>query len=122
MTKKKPELPVEEATNFHTDMERAPEAAIGSEDGAEEVMNSDSCHTDLLLADPDDDPPDGAPNPDDQTVERQTDSNDEHERAEAANEPDESPPKKPGRKRKSVSKKNESEETMVSTHGKPVTE
>ena len=49
MTKKKSELPVEEATNFHTDMERAPEAAIGSEDGAEEVMNSDSCQTDLLL-------------------------------------------------------------------------
>lgn len=117
MTKKKPELPVEEATNFHTDMERASEAAIGSEDAAEEVMNSDSCQTDLLLADSDDDLPDGAPNPDDQTVGRQTDSNDEPEGAEAAIEPDESPPKKPGRKRKSVSKKNESEKTTVSAPG-----
>lgn len=118
MTKKKTEFPVTEAIP-HTDMEISNPVAIGSEDGVEEFANSDTCQTDLLLADSDDEPADGPDNPNDPTANSQTDSKSEVSEAEPAIEPESAPPKKPGRKRKATTKKNESEETPVS---KPETE
>jgi len=115
MTKKKPELPIEEASILHTEAEKVPAVSIGSEDGAEEVMNSDSCHTDMLLADSDDDLPDGAKNSGVQTPISQTDSEDEASDANSAIESNASPPKKLGRRRKAAANPSESEETPVSS-------
>lgn len=109
MTKKKNELPVPEAIP-HTDMEVSNPIAIGSEDGAEEVINSDTCQTDLLLADPDDEPSDGSGDRNDQNGDPQTDSETEPSNVEVAI----APPEKPKRKRKTAAKKSESEETPVS--------
>lgn len=115
MTKKKIELPEEEATVLHTDMENTPEATIGSEDGVEEVANSVSCQTDTEIAASDDIPADGSGDVNDQSENPQTDSKSETSEAEATIEPESAPRKKPGRKRKKETAESESDDTLVST-------
>lgn len=88
MTKKKPTFPDEEATNLHTDMENNPDAGVGSEDGAEELKIA-------LLP--------------------QTDSEKEVSDEAATIEPESTPRKKPGRKRKKDTTESESDDTPVST-------
>ena len=110
MTKKKTALPEEEVNNLHTDMETAPEAAIGSEDGAEEVKNDALCQTDSEPVAQDALPADGPSDTGDQAENPQTDSEKESDEAEVTIGKDVQPPEKPKRKRKTTAKKSESED------------
>lgn len=109
MTRKKPQLPDEEANVFQTETENATNEAIGSEDGAEEMENLMLPQTDSAGGASDGIPADGKESAYDQSENPQTDSQNDVNEAETTIGPESEPLSKPARKRKTPAKKNESD-------------
>ena len=109
MTRKKPQLPDEEANVLQTETENAINEAIGSEDGAEEMENLMLPQTDSEGGASDGIPADGKESAYDQSENPQTDSQNDVNEAETTIEPESEPLSKPARKRKTPAKKNESD-------------
>lgn len=109
MTRKKPQLPDEEANVLQTETENATIEAIGSEDGAEEMENLMLPQTDSEGGASDGIPADGKDSAYDQSENPQTDSQNDVNEAETTIGPESEPLSKPARKRKTPAKKNESD-------------
>lgn len=109
MTRKKPQLPDEEANVLQTETENATIEAIGSEDGAEEMENLMLPQTDSEGGASDGIPADGKESAYDQSENPQTDSQNDVNEAETTIGPESEPLSKPARKRKTPAKKNESD-------------
>ena len=109
MTRKKPQLPDEEANVLQTQTENATNEAIGSEDGAEEMENLMLPQTDSEGGASDGIPADGKESAYDQSENPQTDSQNDVNEAETTIGPESEPLFKPARKRKTPAKKNESD-------------
>ena len=109
MTRKKPQLPDEEANVLQTETENATNEAIGSEDGAEEMENLMLPQTDSEGGASDGIPADGKESAYDQSENPQTDSQNDVNEAETTIGPESEPFSKPARKRKTPAKKNESD-------------
>ena len=109
MTRKKPQLPDEEANVLQTQTENATNEAIGSEDGAEEMENLMLPQTDSEGGASDGIPADGKESAYDQSENPQTDSQNDVNEAETTIGPESEPLSKPARKRKTPAKKNESD-------------
>lgn len=109
MTRKKPQLPDEEANVLQTETENATNEAIGSEDGAEEMENLMLPQTDSEGGASDGIPADGKESAYDQSENPQTDSQNDVNEAETTIGPESEPLSKPARKRKTPAKKNESD-------------
>lgn len=109
MTRKKPQLPDEEANVLQTETENATNEAIGSEDGAEEMENLMLPQTDSDGGASDGIPADGKESAYDQSENPQTDSQNDVNEAETTIGPESEPLSKPARKRKTPAKKNESD-------------
>lgn len=109
MTRKKPQLPDEEANVLQTETENATNEAIGFEDGAEEMENLMLPQTDSEGGASDGIPADGKESAYDQSENPQTDSQNDVNEAETTIGPESEPLSKPARKRKTPAKKNESD-------------
>ena len=109
MTRKKQQLPDEEANVLQTETENATNEAIGSEDGAEEMENLMLPQTDSEGGASDGIPADGKESAYDQSENPQTDSQNDVNEAETTIGPESEPLSKPARKRKTPAKKNESD-------------
>ena len=109
MTRKKAQLPDEEANVLQTETENATNEAIGSEDGAEEMENLMLPQTDSEGGASDGIPADGKESAYDQSENPQTDSQNDVNEAETTIGPESEPLSKPARKRKTPAKKNESD-------------
>ena len=109
MTRKKPQLPDEEANVLQTETENATNEAIGSEDGAEEMENLMLPQTDSEGGASDGIPADGKESAYDQSENPQTDSQNDVNEAETTIGSESEPLSKPARKRKTPAKKNESD-------------
>lgn len=109
MTRKKPQLPDEEANVLQTETENATNEAIRSEDGAEEMENLMLPQTDSEGGASDGIPADGKESAYDQSENPQTDSQNDVNEAETTIGPESEPLSKPARKRKTPAKKNESD-------------